>query len=156
MRLIRSQVGVKSVGNSSPRPLSLTVRYTASWYTASSSVHTAMTHIALWNVEDLTLCRQSAYRWPPLWSSGQSSWLQNGDVLCFPWATNWICICYVDGSRPHLSSSVQSSWLQIQRPRGWFPALPDFLRGSGSVTGSTQLRKYNWGATWKEKVAAPV
>jgi hypothetical protein len=20
---------------------------------------------------------------PPLWSSGQSSWLQNGDVLCF-------------------------------------------------------------------------
>jgi hypothetical protein len=26
---------------------------------------------------------------PPLWSSGQSSWLQNGDVLCFLWGTNW-------------------------------------------------------------------
>jgi hypothetical protein len=27
---------------------------------------------------------------PPLWSSGQSSWLQNGYVLCFLWDTNWI------------------------------------------------------------------
>jgi hypothetical protein len=25
----------------------------------------------------------------PLWSSVQSSWLQNGDVLCFLWSTNW-------------------------------------------------------------------
>jgi hypothetical protein len=32
------------------------------------------------------LCR------PPLWSSGQSSWLQNGDVLCFLWGTNWIYV----------------------------------------------------------------
>jgi hypothetical protein len=34
-------------------------------------------------------------RWPwqPLWSSGQSSWLQNGDVLCFLRGTNWIYIC---------------------------------------------------------------
>jgi hypothetical protein len=36
-----------------------------------------------------------------------------------------------------------SSWLQIQRPRVRFPALPDFLRSSGSGTG------YNWGATWR-------
>jgi hypothetical protein len=28
--------------------------------------------------------------------SGQSSWLHNGDVLCFLWGTNWIYICYVD------------------------------------------------------------
>jgi hypothetical protein len=48
---------------------------------------------------------------PPLWSSGQSSWLHNGDVLCFLWATNWIYICYVEKSRPPLSSSGQSSWL---------------------------------------------
>jgi hypothetical protein len=26
-----------------------------------------------------------------------------------------------------------------------FPALPDFLRSSGSGTGSTQPREYNWG-----------
>jgi hypothetical protein len=49
---------------------------------------------------------------PPLWSSGQSSWLQNGDVMCFLWSTNWIYIWYVEESRPPLWSSGQSSWLQ--------------------------------------------
>jgi hypothetical protein len=48
---------------------------------------------------------------PPLWSSGQSSWLLNGYVLCFLWGTNWIYICYVEESRPPLWSSGQSSWL---------------------------------------------
>jgi hypothetical protein len=33
-------------------------------------------------------------------------------------------------------SGGQSFWLQIQRSRVRFPALPDFLRGSGSGTGS--------------------
>jgi hypothetical protein len=51
---------------------------------------------------------------PPLWFSGQSSWLQNGDVLWFLWGTNWIYICYVEESRPSLWSSGQSSWLLIQ------------------------------------------
>jgi hypothetical protein len=32
-----------------------------------------------------------------------------------------------------------------------FPALPDFLRSSGSGTGSTQHREYYWGAAWKKK-----
>jgi hypothetical protein len=32
-----------------------------------------------------------------------------------------------------------------------FPALPDFLRSSGSWTGSTQHREYNWGAAWKKR-----
>jgi hypothetical protein len=50
--------------------------------------------------------------WPPLWSSRQSSWLHNGDVLCFLWSTNWIYICYVEESRLLLWSSGQSSWLQ--------------------------------------------
>jgi hypothetical protein len=49
--------------------------------------------------------------WPPLWYSGQSSWLHNGDVLCFLWGTNWIYICYVEESRPPLWYSGQSSWL---------------------------------------------
>jgi hypothetical protein len=49
--------------------------------------------------------------WPPLWSSGQSSWLHNGDVLCFLWGTNWIYISYVKESRPPLWSSGQSYWL---------------------------------------------
>jgi hypothetical protein len=40
-------------------------------------------------------------------------------------------------------SSGQSFWLEIQRFRDRFPALPDFLRSSGSGTGSTQPREYN-------------
>jgi hypothetical protein len=48
----------------------------------------------------------------PLWSSGQSSWLLNGEVLCFLWGTNWIYIRYVEESSSPLWSSGQSSWLQ--------------------------------------------
>jgi hypothetical protein len=59
----------------------------------------------------LLLCPISPLRLP-LWSSGQSSWLQNGDVLCYLWGTNWIYVCYVEESRPSLWSSIQSSWLQ--------------------------------------------
>jgi hypothetical protein len=42
-----------------------------------------------------------------------------------------------------LCGLVVSSWLQIQRSWVQFPALPDFLRSSGSETGSTQPREYN-------------
>jgi hypothetical protein len=52
---------------------------------------------------------------------------------------------------PPLCSSGQSSWLQIQRSRLRFPALPDFLRSSGSGMGSTQACEDNWGATWMKK-----
>ena len=40
-------------------------------------------------------------------------------------------------------SFVQSFWLQIQRSRVRFPALPDFLSSRGSGTGSTQPREIN-------------
>ena len=49
----------------------------------------------------------------------------------------------VHTSRPPLWSSGQSFWLQIQRSRVRFPALPDFLSSSGSGTGSTQPREVN-------------
>jgi hypothetical protein len=42
-----------------------------------------------------------------------------------------------------LWSSGYSSWLQIQRSRIRIPALSDFLRSSGSGTGSTEPREYN-------------
>jgi hypothetical protein len=54
-----------------------------------------------------------------------------------------------------LWSSGQSSWLQIQRFWVRFPALPDFLRSSGSGRGSTQPREDNWGATWMKKYRLP-
>jgi hypothetical protein len=52
---------------------------------------------------------------------------------------------------PPLWSSGQSSWLQTQRSRVWFPALPHFLSSSGFGTGSTQRREYKWWATWMKK-----
>jgi hypothetical protein len=56
----------------------------------------------------------------------------------------WIIILPLVCRRiPPLWSSGQSSWLQIQRSRVRFPALPDFLRSSGSRTGSIQPREYN-------------
>jgi hypothetical protein len=44
---------------------------------------------------------------------------------------------------PPLWSSGQRSWLQIQRSRVRFPAIQDFLRSSGSGTGSTQPNEDN-------------
>jgi hypothetical protein len=52
---------------------------------------------------------------------------------------------------PTVWSSCQSSWLQIQRSRVRFSTLLDFLRISGSGTGSTQPHEYNWEDTWKKK-----
>ena len=50
---------------------------------------------------------------------------------------------YKTYKRPPLWSSGQSFWLQIQRSRVRFPALPDFLNGNGSGTGYTQPREVN-------------
>jgi hypothetical protein len=65
---------------------------------------------------ELNLCiRYVEESRPPVWSSGQSSWLHNGDVLCFLWGTNWIYICYIEECRPLLWPNDQSSWLLVQR-----------------------------------------
>jgi hypothetical protein len=52
--------------------------------------------------------------------------------------------CMYVWDRPPLWSSGQSIWLQNQRSRPQFLALPDFLRSSGSGMQSTQPRDYNW------------
>jgi NAD-dependent SIR2 family protein deacetylase len=51
--------------------------YTTEMYCASCEVRT----------EFIYVCSVEENR-PPLWSSDQSSWLQNGDALCFLWGTN--------------------------------------------------------------------
>jgi hypothetical protein len=87
----------------------------------------------LWGTNWIYICYIEGNR-PPLWSSGQSFWLQNGDVLCFLWGTNRIYICYVEESRPPLWPTGQE--LLATDPKVWVrvPALPDFLRISGSGT----------------------
>jgi hypothetical protein len=52
---------------------------------------------------------------PPLWSSGQNSWLHNGNIFWFLCCTNWICVCYVEEIRPPLWSNGQSAWVQLQK-----------------------------------------
>jgi hypothetical protein len=49
------------------------------------------------------------------------------------------------------SSRLLCHVLRIVSVRVRFPALPEFLRSSGSRKGSIQPRENNWGATWMEK-----
>jgi hypothetical protein len=48
----------------------------------------------------------------------------------------------------YLSSSLRNNLTNVELTFNFFlvrfPALPDFLRGSGSGTGSTQPREYSW------------
>jgi hypothetical protein len=55
---------------------------------------------------------------------------------------------YVYSSRPPLWSEFLATVPDI---RVRFPALQEFLRNSGSGTGSTQPHEYNWGAAWKKR-----
>jgi hypothetical protein len=93
---------------------------------------------------------------PPLWSSGQSSRLQNGDVLCFLSGTNWIYICYVEESRPPQWSSGQNgdvlcflwgtNWIYIcyieeSRPPLWSSGQSSWLQNGDVLC-------FLWGTNW--------
>jgi hypothetical protein len=85
----------------------------ARWLWWRSERFLPLSGIETWSgISQTHYCLQHRCVRPPLWSSGQSSWLHNGDILCLLWGTNWIYICYVEESRPPLWSSGQSSWLQ--------------------------------------------
>jgi len=90
-----------------------------------------LTVLKLWVVVPesyLTLRRRTTYIYVALWRS----------------LTLRRLMSYIYGAPgPPLWSSGQSFWLQIQRSRVRFPALPDFLSSSGSGTGSTQPREMN-------------
>jgi hypothetical protein len=64
------------------------------------------------------------------------------NCLCVYSQTNFIIRVNLDSRWPLLWSSDQSSWLQIQRSRGRFPALPDFVRslerGPFSLVSTTE------------------
>jgi hypothetical protein len=49
-----------------------------------------------------------------------------------------------------LVSSIQEFLATDPEFRVRYPALPDFLRSSGSGTRFTQPSEYNWGATWRK------
>ena len=68
---------------------------------------------------------------------------------------NAIIFLFTRKMLPPLWSSGQSFWLQIQRSRVRFPALPDFMSSSGSGTGSTQPREVKLRSYLNKKVAAP-
>jgi hypothetical protein len=61
-----------------------------------------------------------------------------------------IFFCLTTLSRDSLCGLVRIPCYRSEA-RVRFSALPGFLRSSGSGTGSTHLREYNWGATWKRK-----
>jgi hypothetical protein len=85
-------------------------------------------------------------------------WVLPVTLQNFPWTlvrefvfTYWTtrnassCVDAIFTTREHLApplwSSSQSSWLQIQRSRVRFPALPDFVRSSGS---GTRVHSASW------------
>jgi hypothetical protein len=61
-----------------------------------------------------------------------------------------LIVWYYFWAGPPLWSGGKNSWLQIQRFRVRFPALPDFLRSNAFGTACTQPGEYNWGATLKK------
>jgi hypothetical protein len=90
--------------------------------------------------------------------------LFNDDVTAYVTYRGWLILftaadelykirCF---NGPPLWSSSQSSWLHIEKSRVRFPALPHFIKSSGSGTGSTQPPEDNWAGTCVGIVAAPV
>jgi hypothetical protein len=76
------------------------------------------------------------------------------NCVCFEIFTTFMLKCVLNW----IASVVWCSEFLATDPevRVRSPALPDFLRSSGSGTMSAQPREYNCGATWKKNVAAPV
>jgi hypothetical protein len=113
----------------------------------------------LWNVNRLQKINYVVVSWPPLWSSGQSSWLQNGDVLFLLWGRNWIYISYLEDNRPPLWFSGQSSWNgDVLCPRwgtNWIYVCyieesrhPLWSSGQRSWLQNSEVLCFLWGTNW--------
>jgi hypothetical protein len=82
-------------------------------------------------------------------SVGRPLWREAGSVLCKSQFSHLSVCTFTIYIWPPLWSGGQRSWLQIRRSRVRFSDTTR-KKSSGSGTGSTQPREYNWGATWKK------
>jgi hypothetical protein len=123
-------------GSTQPREYNGVTCVAKEWW-VSSEVRTGFLYI-------LRVLRK---KWPPLWSGGQSS-LILGVCILLRLRDEVSCVTL----RRRIKTSITWSEFLATDPevRFRFPELPDFLRSSGSETGSTQPRDYNWGAAWKK------
>jgi hypothetical protein len=124
----------------------------------SEKISGQMSKIWVWH-QDILTNWPSVAMWLWLWL-GRLCGLVLTEMFCVSYEvrTEWRCfvfpmkyelnLCYVEESRPPLWSSGQSSWPQI---RGSGFNFRRYQTSSGSGTGSTQPREYNWLATWKKK-----
>jgi hypothetical protein len=109
------------------------------------------------------------YNWPHLWSSGQSSWLQiqRSGFYSRRYKISWEVVGLERGPLSLMSTIDRLCGLVVcglvvcglvvcgleflatdPELRVRLPALPNFLRSSGSGTGSTRPREYNWPPLW--------
>jgi hypothetical protein len=122
--------------------------------------HTSVSFPSLsFNIGNIVTCQRELDRISSL--VVKSSWLQNGDVLCFLWGTNWIYICCVEESRPPLWSGGQSSWLQkinvmcFMWGTNWIyicyveeSRLPLWSGGQSSWLQNGNVLCFLWGTKW--------
>jgi hypothetical protein len=65
-------------------------------------------------------------------------------------SNTWKWIRFHKNMHGHLCGLVVRVPCYRSRGPGWIPGATRFSESSGSGTGSTQAREYNWGATWKK------
>jgi hypothetical protein len=101
-------------------------------------------NVKMWGVSSSLLYKFSYFKVYAVFCDGRRNVFGSGTVLQavrsslrFPVRSLNLFILRIS-CRPPLLSNGQTSWLQTQRFRVRFPALPNFLSSSGSETGSTQ------------------
>jgi hypothetical protein len=109
-------------------PASVILELWISLYNPLNTVNQQVVHRLALVCNKFYLCKQF---WPP------SSWLHNGDVLCFLRGTNWIYICYVEESILPLRSSGQRSGFDSRCYQIFWEVL-DLERGPLSLETTTE------------------
>jgi hypothetical protein len=92
------------------------------------------------NICSLTSLHRLHYQCTFITSNSGLLWRDLRRLLKWNVITNISNLCRIEGT-----------WLQIRWSRIRFPALPDFLRSSGSGTGSTEPRQDKRRDTWETK-----